>query len=182
VPTISLQAAVTLPQGEIVFVSNAEPRAYIAFNAQPVKGFDQALRWMREGHDIYQFPLLEPNSGLSAVTEPRKPVTALIEDFQPNELRIKIDVEQAGWLVLSEAYYPGWRLEAEGRSVAAVPINAWIRAFPIEAGAYSAKVVYQQNRLLMGAILSAAGLFAVLLSILRGRWRGTGESPERPAT
>jgi hypothetical protein len=170
VPTVALQAGMTVANPEIVFATNVEPRAYIAFDFEVAEDFTNALRKMRQGQDIYQRPLVEKNFSGFQPTALRKSITARIEEFRPNEITIQIDAEQDGLLVLAEAYYPGWIMEAAGRRTQARPVNAWMRAFPITAGRYPVRVFYQQNGLAAGLAISGMGVAALILVFaLKGR-------------
>ncbi len=162
VPHVALQAGTTVDNPEIVFATNVEPRAYIAFDFEAVENFTNALRKMRQGHEVYQKPFLE-----KPVAFPKAPsaksVTARIDEFRPNEIAIQIDAARDGLLVLAEAYYPGWKMEAGGRRIDALPVNAWMRGFPIAAGRYPVRVFYHQNGLAAGLLISGVGVAALLL-------------------
>jgi hypothetical protein len=169
VPAVALQAGMDTANPEIVFSTNMEPRAYVAFDCETVENFTNALRRMRQGHDIYRQPLVETNSSEFHGTTPINSVSAAIEEFLPNEITIKIDTEKKGLLVLAEAYYPGWKMEAGGQRFDALPVNAWMRGFPLTTGKYSVHVFYHQNRLGAGLLISGLAVAVLVLVLFRKR-------------
>ena len=106
--------------------------------------------------------------------------TAICNEQQDAELRvleenprltaIKIHAETAGYLVLADTWYPGWRAYVDGVQSRLWRANYMFRAVAIPAGEHEVKIVYQPRSFLVGGITSGAALvLLLLLAILRFR-------------
>ena len=69
--------------------------------------------------------------------------------------------DRPGLLVLSDAYYPGWRATVDGEAAPIYPTNVLFRGVPIPAGEHTVVFTYAPSGWLLGWGLAAAG--AVLL-------------------
>ena len=178
-PEIAAKAAFPIPgfhqivgldplQRVLQIATNAPPRAFVVFATQPVAGLNDAVNRLHSGHDIYRSALIESlAAALPEVLNPPAAIPVFIQRFDRNRLIVDVNIPRDGLLVLAEAWYPGWRLKLGGRFVESIPANGWMRSFPVPAGKYSAEVVFHQNWLLPGAVVSLASL--VGLCFLLGR-------------
>jgi hypothetical protein len=94
-------------------------------------------------------------------------------ELGPNHLEIRMDAPTAGWLLLSDSWYPGWRASVDGRRVQILPANYLFRAVPLEAGEHVVVFQYQPISFWLGLVISlvAVGVWAVALR----RGRNSGE-------
>jgi hypothetical protein len=84
-----------------------------------------------------------------------------------------VESEGGGWLVLAEAFDPGWAADVGGRSAPVYRVNGPFMAIPVPAGSSVVSVRYRPRSLLLGAALSLLGLVALaFLGRLGGRGRG----------
>lgn len=178
-PNIAAKAAFPIPgfhqivgldprQRVLEIATNPPPRAFVVFGTQPVAGLIDAVDRLRSGHDIYRAALLESSQGaLPEVLNPPAAVPVFIQRFDRNRLMVEVDIPRDGLLVLAEAWYPGWRLKLGDRFIENIPANAWMRSFPVPAGKYSAEVVFHQNWLLPGAMISSVSVFGLCFLLRR---------------
>jgi hypothetical protein len=76
----------------------------------------------------------------------------------------------AALLVLTDAYYPGWRAWVDGRPAAIYPTNILFRGVFVGAGGHVVEFRYQPASFWVGAALSiAAALASIALLFRRGR-------------
>ena len=158
-----------------------DPRAWLATAIEPVDDREAAILRMRFDHDVHARPLIEQDilddqlralipAGMAS--PPVTPVT--IESFAPERIIVRVETSEPGLLVLSEAWYPGWRAKVAGEDIACIPVNIWQRAVAVPAGEHTVEVYYRSNHLRLGAIISAATL-AVMALLLAAcsmrRWR-----------
>jgi uncharacterized membrane protein YfhO len=61
-------------------------------------------------------------------------------------------------LVLSEPWYPGWSVRADGRTLPVLVIDGWMRGALLPAGTREIVFTYKSRWLATGALLSVAGL------------------------
>ena len=155
-------------QRTLQIATNPPPRAFVVFATEAASDMIDAVKKLRSGHDIYRSALIESSVGaLPEVLNPPAAVPVVIQRFERNRLIIDVNIPRDGLLVLAEAWYPGWRLKIGNRVVESVPANAWMRSFPVPAGKYSAEIVFHQNRLLPGAIISLLSLALLGFLLLR---------------
>jgi hypothetical protein len=112
------------------------------------------------------------------------PGTARIAEYRPNRISIDLD-GTAGWLVLSDVWFPGWTCRVDGAEVPVERANHAFRAVPVPAGARRAEFTFVPRSYLIGWWISALsatlvaglGVCRVFLA-LRGRNAPT-PSPSR---
>ncbi|MBE7550518.1 MAG: oligosaccharide flippase family protein [Anaerolineales bacterium] len=63
------------------------------------------------GHDLTPEDVTAPIETMSQSSLPHVEITA----YTPNEVRLAVQLDQPGWLVLTDAYFPGWRAYAKAR-------------------------------------------------------------------
>ena len=87
--------------------------------------------------------------------------------------RIEAEVEAASptVLVAAQMYYHPWRAYVDGRPTRLWPANYAFQAFAIPAGAHRVKLVYQDRRFYLGAVISLVTLVGCLVFYFRPRRR-----------
>jgi len=89
---------------------------------------------------------------------------------RPGEYRIEADNATDAYLVLSEAYYPGWRAEVDGKPAEVFPADHLIQAIRLPPGKHVVRFVYRSRFLGLGfAVAILAALVPGLLSWRRSR-------------
>jgi uncharacterized membrane protein YfhO len=94
-------------------------------------------------------------------------------EFGRNHIVTEYRTSAPGLLVLAEAWYPGWtaRINDSAR-IAVIPVNGWMRAIPVPAGANRVVFEYQPTRWRLGLGVSvASGALALVL------WRSSRTRP-----
>jgi len=121
-----------------------------------------------------------PVSGTSILAS--RPDTVRIVRDEPELIEISVDASSPGYLILTDAWYPGWRATVDGQTVAVARANILFRAVPVDAGAHHVVFSYQPVSLRFGVAISAAALVMLLLVIAVG-WLeiGRGRNPTRGA-
>ena len=161
--TMNLQLGFDTASGALVAASPPDPRAYVVHAVTPVRDWHEALQRMTAGHDHTRSVLLEgvapaPSAGTGASDRD----TAEIVSFEPNTITIRTLTDEPGWLVLGEAWYPGWRAWVNGVEAPCRPANVWMRAVPVPAGRSDVVLRFRSRLLPLGAALSLG--FAALLA------------------
>jgi Bacterial membrane protein YfhO len=110
-----------------------------------------------------------------------------ITHYEPDRVEIESRLDEPGLLVLSDAYYPGWKALVDGQPRAVYRVNGTVRGVFVEAGVHQVSFRYEPDGLpawlLMSAVSSLAALVLLLWSCLPwglGRW-STRPRPERGA-
>jgi uncharacterized membrane protein YfhO len=73
---------------------------------------------------------------------------------EPRRVVLQAELAQAGYVVLSDAFVPGWRAEVDGRDVPILPANLMFRAVPVPAGAHQITFLYHPASWVAGAALT----------------------------
>ena len=92
---------------------------------------------------------------------------ASIISYAPERVVIRVSSERPGFLVLKDAYYPGWRAAVDGEAVDVVPTNVLFRGVPVPAGESEVVFSYMPTAWRTGLGVSLAGgvLWLVLASL-----------------
>jgi hypothetical protein len=80
-----------------------------------------------------------------------------------NELRILVEAQDPGWLLVRDTYYPGWQAAVNGAEAEVHPANYLFRALRLPAGQSEVVLRYQPFSFYLGAGLS--GLTALGLAL-----------------
>ncbi len=97
-----------------------------------------------------------------------------IVSYAPERVVVSVNSQRPGFLVLKDAYYPGWRAAVNGEAVDVVPTNVLFRGVPVPAGESEVVFSYLPTTWQTGLRLSLAGglIWLALASLTYGRaWR-----------
>jgi hypothetical protein len=88
-----------------------------------------------------------------------------------NRLYLKVKASENVMLVLSDTYYPGWKVWVDGRPEKIYQANYAFRAVPLHAGIHQVKFVYDPLSLKLGAGVSLLGILGCIVGLRMGRKR-----------
>ncbi|MCZ6602728.1 MAG: YfhO family protein [Planctomycetota bacterium] len=174
------------------------PRAYVVSGAEWVGTEDEAFDRLRTGGlDFRETVILEggddhprlagadldnahPDGGHPGGGPPKRPSVEIVA-YEANRVRIAVTMDAPGYLVLLDAYFPGWRAIVDGKPRKIFPANGLFRAVLLEAGVHEIEFRYLPSSLLLGlalAVLSGLIVAAAPLreTVRRLRSRGIGDS------
>ena len=100
-----------------------------------------------------------------------------IVSYSPERIELSVDVDGAGYVVLSEGSYPGWSATADGDDLPLLQANSGIRAFPVDESVSEVAVSYQGRLELLSAFGSLVGFLLIVGAMVGPRfWRGRGRT------
>jgi len=152
------------------------PRAFVVFDAQvipdPASRAD-ALRTLnpRQGVILEQMPQgALPEPGTSGWQPAR------VTSYEPNELFIEVDLPTAGYLVLADNYFPGWRAydtrpNLEEQEIPIYRANGTFRAVLLQPGQHSVRFKYTPLSIKLGLFVSFTAGVSLLLVLGYWFWR-----------
>jgi hypothetical protein len=152
--------------------SKVDPRAFVVSAVRKVGDWPEALEVMAGGYDVRAAALVsEEDVGAVGALPPAATPTgaADIVSFERESVALRARADRPGLLVLKEAWYPGWEATVDGRPAACIPVNGWMRAVPIPAGAHDVLLRYHSRRLPAGIALSLATALLIGLGPLLAR-------------
>jgi uncharacterized membrane protein YfhO len=91
--------------------------------------------------------------------------------MRPDHVAIDASLSRDGWVVLVDAYDPGWRATVDGRPVPLLRANAAFRAVAVPSGRHRIEMRYRPRAVVMGLIASGAGLGILLCLIAASAFR-----------
>jgi hypothetical protein len=92
---------------------------------------------------------------------------ARILAYRPDLVRAETALGRPGYMVVADAFDPGWRATVDGREAPVLRANVAFRAVPVPAGSHVVELTYRPREVRVGLILSAAAVLACLLWALR---------------
>lgn len=148
---------------------DAKPRLYAVFRAMSVADSQEAIdRLLRGEVDAQSAIAVEGGQPLdgSGVAD----VTLLADEAGRVAARVRLDA--SGYLVLSDACYPGWRATVDGEPAPILRANGFVRAVLLSPGEHTVEFTFAPASLVAGAACSASALglwaaAAILLAVLR---------------
>ena len=133
----------TLPRGQ---------RAYLASNPHYLpddwQGREDALDWLRgnDGSVIHGAPAL-PKTDVSGGQ-------VTIRDYSDTRADLLVDSPAPAWLMLADAFYPGWTASVNGKPATIYRANVMFRALQVPAGESAVALQFQptlwRNALILG--------------------------------
>lgn len=150
------------------------PRAYIAYDVVEVPDEATALRTVSEpSFDPRKTVVIEaPQVTAPAAPEPVAAgiMPARIVTYDSTRAVIETDSSQAGYLVLTDSFYPGWHASIDGKPVEIVRANYLFRAVAMPPGRHRVQFVYNPTSFRIGVAVTLAAACALTLpAILKRR-------------
>ncbi len=126
----------------------------------------------RNSHVLPRAWIAPADSDLNSASEiaPESVVESLTDSG--NAVTIRAASPQAGWLILSDTFYPGWQATLDGASVEIHVANDAFRAVKFPAGAHTIEFRYQPRSVLIGLVVSLASLVVITVGLIVARRRG----------
>lgn len=150
-PTRFYRLRASLPRARVVGASMApsHPDDLAASLADP--GFDPARAVLLER---------SPGAGGPSVPDDASPAgaPASVVDETPERVRVHCDAPRGGYLVLADAYAPGWRATVDGRSAPILRANGLFRAVAVAPGSHDVIMTYAPAAVRAGILISLLGL------------------------
>lgn len=140
------------------------PRVSI-FNQYQVEGdYKKAVALLQGGFDYNKVVILNKQPDLT-IPSSSSPNVVEINHYSSNELTINTDTSENGILVLSDSYYPGWKVEVNGKPETILLADGIYRAVAVPKGKSVVNFKYEPDSFKYGIIISGASL-AFLMGLL----------------
>ncbi len=146
------------------------PRAYVVHHATLVPddaAQARALLQLDPRADVIVDAPPSPAPAGSGFTPAR--VTAL----ERKRVRVETDDPQPGVLVLSDAWYPGWRVTVDGQAAPLLRADYARRGVALPAGRHAVEFSFRSRPAALGLALSAVGILGLVAFVAIGRKRAT---------
>ncbi len=153
-------------------LDDAQPLATTSGDVRHADDIRQALELaIAPGFDPSTTAIVERSIGVTPLDD--RPVVGIVDAPSPTEIRIRLDPPAAGVLTVRNAYEPGWRATADGRSVAALPVDGFLQGVQLPSSTGEVVLTYHDDAVMLGLALGALVwgclLAAPLLALARER-------------
>jgi hypothetical protein len=147
---------------------NALRRAFVVLEAAPLPERPRVLAALK-ATDFSRRVLLEDfTAGAESTAAKGKPGAAQITHYQPNRVTVEVAGEAAGYLVLTDIWYPGWTCTVDGEPARLYRANFVFRAVAVPAGSHEVVFTFAPDSYRRGKAVSVAALAALGLCVLVG--------------
>ena len=111
-----------------------------------------------------------------------RPEDAAIEEHGSDRVVIRARAPRGGYLVLTDAYYPGWKARLDGRELPIERANYLFRAVRVPPGEHTVVFSFEPASVMAGQIVSVAAWLAILVLVVSGLRRASSvQPPDRTA-
>jgi len=135
-----------------------------------------------DGLEVYRNTTFVPRAwvapagiDLAAIEPPAKPGGATVRDRGSSTLQIDVQAPEAGYLVLSEFWYPGWQATVDGISQPVWQANGALRAVAVPGGQSTVVLRFAPSSWRLGLAAFGVGLLLLfMISLTRNFVRRSG--------
>ena len=93
---------------------------------------------------------------------------AILLERKSNSLSFSVDAPTDGWLVVNEAYFPGWIAKVNGSSTPVYRVDGWVRGLRVPKGLHRVDLVFRPTSWLVSAFAAVMVWFGLaVMSCLR---------------
>lgn len=146
----------------------ALPRAHLLPHAMVFDSVDALFAHARsDAFDPARTALLEaPPPGPVPDAPAAQPGTATIIEHASTRVMVEADVSAYSVLVLSDAFFPGWKAQLNGHPVELFPVHSAFRGILVQPGRHTVEYVYDPWSFRIGLWVSSVALLAAALAAL----------------
>lgn len=184
----AFRSFVVAPQGQFELAHSGDvkiyenstvlPRAFFVSEVLSATNDDQAVQLMRaEDFDPKKTVVMTQNGANEGGREggnlfPVSPsLPPSIVSYTPEQVVVDVNALQDGYLVLSDAYYPGWVATLDGQPANIERADILFRAVKVPAGQHRVEFKYQPPTFAAGAAVSIGTVVVLIVGWLVARRR-----------
>jgi len=160
--------------GDVKIYENLDvlPRAFVVHEARFLQDDDAALAALQdEAFDPAQQVLLIGQPGSTESYGERCEEEVRMVSYTPERVAVEVRMGCPGYLVLTDAHYPGWLALVDGQPQDILRANQYFRAVSVPEGQHMVEFRYEPTSLKVGLLLSAAALASFVGGVVWGPLR-----------
>ena len=92
-----------------------------------------------------------------------------------HSVRLEVDAPIRSLLVLTDTWYPGWTVTVDDERARIERVNWHFKGVYLEPGEHGVRFEYRPRGIVLGAVVSAIGLFVLVTAVIAGGRRGAEE-------
>jgi hypothetical protein len=170
-PLAGFEVAYDGPDARIYRNPEALPRAFLVSGQALVESPEEARETVADpDFSVGGLAVVEePIDGLG--TRAGSPGEARIGAYESERVVVEADADRPALLVLTDAWYPGWKARVDGREVDVERVDYLVRGVPVPAGSHTVEFSYEPASWRVGWIVSLLALLTILGAVGFGWWR-----------
>ena len=172
-PTATFQPVTVAHRGRMKLVHSGDvkiyenrgrlPRAFVVHQARVMSDDESALQAMGEGSfSPAREVILSDGEPLNT---PLGEDEVTITSYTPERIVVEVNVAEDGYLILTDAYYPGWRASVDGTQTAIRRADLLFRAVRLPAGSHHVILSYEPWSLRVGMAVTLLTVLGVALAL-----------------
>ncbi len=146
------------------------PRAFLAEEAVILKDEKEILKQlMSKGFDPRKKVIIEEVGGRSSEVEasPFASEYAEVVKYEPEEVIIEAEVNSPKFLVLSDSFYPGWKVYVDGKIDKIYRAYYILRAVYLKQGIHKIRFIYSPFSFKIGVVITLVTIVIIILSLFK---------------
>lgn len=160
------------PDLQIRLIPDRLPAARVVGSLRQVRSDADALALLRRGGSDPLSEAVVVGEGEGRLGEPAPVGRAELHRQGLSRLRVRVEAEREGWLVLTESWDRGWSARVDGAHAPLLRADVALRAVPVPRGVSEVILGYRSPGWTTGLVLALLGLGALLILGLRDREAG----------
>lgn len=155
---------------------NAMPRVFLVHEARIEKAReDTSVVLWRQDIDPRHTVILQTGEPVkskapgTAEAQPEGKATGekvSVTRYTPNAVDMTVTATEPGWVVLTDAWYPGWQATVNGKVAAVEPADYAFRAVRVDKGPNNITMQFRPQSWQSGRVISLASIAATTLALL----------------
>ena len=125
------------------------PKAFVIHNVKIKSGKDVIKELKSESFNPIDAVILEQKANSETLSNDGFE-KAEIKEYSPNEIILEANITQPGFLVLSEIYYPNWKVYVDGKQREVYKAYHILRSVYLDKGQHTVKFVYDPSSIRVG--------------------------------
>lgn len=121
--------------------------------------------------DPRQLVLLEREPPPAGDSASATPAVVEVKHYSPQRVLARVNSARAGFVVLADSYYPGWRARVDQQPTPIYRANGVMRAVVVPAGGHEVEFFFAPVSFRMGLAISGGTVIFGSLAVLIGAWR-----------
>jgi Bacterial membrane protein YfhO len=164
------------PRGVVVSNPGALPPAFVAYGWRASQGRTASALLMAAGtaRQACDAPVID-TAAKPPAAPPGAATPARVVSRTDTEVRLDVQAQADGHVVLLDTFYPGWHAEVDGREQPIRAADLAFRAVAVTPGRHTVRFFYRPTSVLAGGALSLAALLAIGVCLIGLRRRGGSE-------
>ena len=147
--------------------TRALPRAYLAHRTRVVEGREAVDRALAEGFDPRVATVVEGDA--PALSGPAGIAPLSVTRESPEWLRLEVETEHPGVVVVADSWYPGWQARVGDAPAPLLRVNGSFRGVAVPAGRHQVELRFAPASFRQGAVASGLGLLVTVALLARSR-------------